>query len=262
MGVEALKYALLGIVQGLTEFLPISSQGHLLLVYRLFGLTENIAFDTVVHLATALAAALYFWRDLVELLTVRRRLLWLVLLATVITGVLGVGFKDFFEALFADFRYVGPFFMVTGGVILLGEFLGSRVKGQGSRREDKMNWRDACLIGLAQGAAIIPSLSRSAMTISAGLACGLERKLAARFAFIIAIPAIAGAGLLQSKAILKAGTTGIGLFPLLLGFLAALVSGWLAIKFLMGVIERVSLRGFAYYCVAIGLVVTVWALYY
>lgn len=125
-----------------------------------------------------------------------------------------------------------------------------------------MNWRDACLIGLAQGAAIIPSLSRSAMTISAGLACGLERKLAARFAFIIAIPAIAGAGLLQSKAILKAGTTGIGLFPLLLGFLAALVSGWLAIKFLMGVIERVSLRGFAYYCVAIGLVVTVWALYY
>jgi undecaprenyl-diphosphatase len=220
------------------------------------GLTENLAFDTVVHLATALAAVIYFWRDLLELLTVRRRLLWLVILATVITGLIGVGFKDFFEALFADFRWVGPFFMVTGVVILIGEWLGSRVKGQGSRKEERMNWKDACLIGLAQGAAIVPSLSRSAMTISAGLALGLERKLAARFAFIIAIPAIAGAGLLQSKAIFKAGTMGIGFWPLLFGFFAALLSGWLAIKFLMTLIERVSLRGFAYYCLVLGLAVT------
>jgi undecaprenyl-diphosphatase len=261
VGIEALKYGFLGIVQGLTEFLPVSSQGHLLIAYRFLGLTENIAFDTVVHLATALAAAIYFWPEILSLLRFTnhdsRKRLGLVLVATVITGVLGVGFKDFFEALFADFRYVGPFFVVTGMVILLGEWLGSSSKGHVARKEEQMNWKDACLIGLAQGAAIIPSLSRSAMTISAGLACGLERRLAARFAFIIAIPAIAGAGLLQSKAIFKAGTAGIGLFPLLLGFLFALIFGWLAIKFLMGLIERVSLRGFAYYCLVLGVLVII-----
>ncbi|MFA5112868.1 MAG: undecaprenyl-diphosphate phosphatase [Candidatus Margulisiibacteriota bacterium] len=259
MGIEALKYGFLGLVQGLTEFLPVSSQGHLLIAYRFFGLTENLAFDTVVHLATALAAAAYFWRDLMAMLRVTsresRKMLGLVLVATVITGVLGIGFKDFFEALFADFRYVGPFFIVTGMVILLGEWLGTRYQGLGTRGEERMNWQDACLIGLAQGAAIIPSLSRSAMTISAGLACGLERRLAARFAFIIAIPAIAGAGLLQSKAIFKAGTIGIGAWPLLLGFLAALISGWLAIKLFMTLIERTSIRVFAYYCIVLGLAV-------
>ena len=247
-----MKFIILGLVQGLTEFLPVSSQGHLLIAYRLLHLTENLAFDTVVHLATALAAALYFYRDIIELFTKRRKLLWLVLLATVITGVLGIGFKDFFESLFADFRYVGPFFIVTGLVILLGEWL-----GKGSRKEEAMNWKDSVLIGLAQAAAIVPSLSRSAMTISAGLACGLDRSLAARFAFILAIPAIGGAGLLQSKAIFKAGTIGIGVWPLLLGFISAFISGWLAIKFLMSIIERMSLRPFAYYCLAIGLLVLV-----
>ncbi|MFA4844767.1 MAG: undecaprenyl-diphosphate phosphatase [Candidatus Margulisiibacteriota bacterium] len=252
-----MEYLLLGIVQGLTEFLPVSSQGHLLIVYRFLHLTENIAFDTVVHLATALAAAIYFYRDIIELFTVRRKLLWLVLLATVVTGVLGLGFKDFFEALFADFRYVGPFFIVTGIVILLGEWIGTRYQVPGTRDEGGMSWKDAALIGLAQGAAIIPSLSRSAMTISAGLACGLERRTAARFAFIIAIPAIAGAGLLQSKAILKAGTLGIGFWPLLIGFLAAFLSGLLAIKFLMELISRTKLNYFAYYCLALGLIVLV-----
>ena len=245
-----MKYLFLGIIQGLTEFLPVSSQGHLLLASRFLQLPENIAFDTVLHLATALAAALYFRREISELFTSRRRLLWLMVVATFFTGVLGVVFKDWFESLFANFFYVGPFFIVTGLVILLGEWL-----GKGNKTEAKMGIKEASVIGIAQGLAIIPSLSRSAMTISAALACGLERSLAARFSFIIAIPAILGAGLIQSKAIFKMGTMGLGLWPLVIGFLAAFLSGLLAIRLFMTLIEKTSIRIFAYYCLVLGLIV-------
>lgn len=242
-----MKYIFLGIVQGLTEFIPISSQGHLLIFERFFNLSVNLAFDTTVHLATALAAIIYFYKDIIELFTVNRKLLGLVLVATFFTGVLGIAFKDFFESMFSAFIYVGPFFIVTGLLILVGEWLG---KGKRGMRE--MNLIDASIIGLAQGVAIIPSLSRSAATISAALACNLERRLAARFSFIISIPAILGAGLLQSKAIVKAGTIGIGFWPLSLGFFAALISGWLAIKLFMQIIEKTNIRIFAYYCFVIG----------
>ncbi|MDD4179234.1 MAG: undecaprenyl-diphosphate phosphatase [Candidatus Margulisbacteria bacterium] len=245
-----MKYLFLGIVQGLTEFLPVSSQGHLMLAYRWLGLAENIAFDTVLHLATALAAALYFRREIIQLFASRRRLLWLMVVATFFTGVLGLVFKDWFESLFSNFFYVGPFFIATGLVILLGEWL-----GKGNKTEAKMGVKEASVIGLAQGLAIIPSLSRSAMTISAALACGLERSLAARFSFIIAIPAILGAGLIQSKAIIKTGTMGIGLAPLAIGFMASFLAGLLAIRFFMAIIEKTSIRIFAYYCLALGLIV-------
>ena len=215
-----MQYILLGLVHGLTEFLPISSQGHLLVFNRLFGWQENIAFDTVLHLGTALAALFYFRTDIWELFISKRKLLWLVIVSTFFTGVIGIAFKDFFESLFSAFQYVGPFFIVTGLVILLGEWI-----GKGKRGEGDMNTKDAAWIGLAQGAAIIPSLSRSGMTISTALACGLDRGLAARFSFIVAIPAILGAGIIQSKAIFKAGTLGIGLWPLVLGFMAAFISG-------------------------------------
>ncbi len=245
-----MEYVLLGLIQGLTEFLPVSSQGHLLLVYRFLHLTENIAFDTVLHLATALAAIVYFRRDIIELLTSNRRLLWLVAVATIFTGLIGLGFKDFFESLFQAFEYVGPFFIVTGLVILAGEW-----RGHGQRGERKANFFDAALIGIAQGISIIPSLSRSATTISASLGLNLERKFAARFSFLISIPAILGAGLIQSKAIVAAGTIGIGAGPLALGFLAAFISGWFAIKIFMDIIQRTSLRVFAYYCFSLGVAV-------
>ncbi|OGC35627.1 hypothetical protein A2311_03495 [candidate division WOR-1 bacterium RIFOXYB2_FULL_48_7] len=248
-----MEYFVLGIVQGLTEFLPVSSQGHLLIFERLFNLQVNIAFDTVVHLGTALAAIVYFWRDIWELLTVKHRLLGLVMVSTAITGVLGVAFKDYFEALFANFFFVGPFFVLTGLLIMAGEKL-----GKGNRGEAKFNFIDAAIIGLAQGAAIVPSLSRSGTTIAAALACNLERDLAARFSFLISIPAILGAGLLQSKAIIKTGTIGLGAWPLILGFTASFISGLLAIRIFMELVRRASLRWFAYYCLALGIVLLLW----
>jgi undecaprenyl-diphosphatase len=248
-----LKYFILGGVQGLTEFLPVSSSGHLVIFQFLFGIPFNIAFDTIVHLATALAAVIYFWHDIVEILNpksspLNRKMLWLLLVATFFTGIIGLTFKDFFESLFSSVRAVGGFLILTGMVILLGEWL-----GKGKRSLEDMNTWDAVIIGLAQGAAIAPGLSRSGTTISASLARNLDRTLAAKFSFLLAIPAILGAGLVQSKAIIRAGMIGIGFWPLLLGFAAAFVSGWLAIKVFMSVIQRTSIRVFAYYCLVAGI---------
>lgn len=247
-----MKYILLGLIQGLTEFLPVSSSGHLVIFQTLLKVPESIAFDTVVHLATALAVIIYFWREIVELFTVNRKMLWLLIVGTFFTGMIGLAFKDYFESLFSSVRAVGGFLILTGVVILLGEWM-----GKGKRKLEDMNIWDAVLVGLAQGCAIAPGLSRSGTTISASLARNLDRGLAARFSFLLAIPAILGAGLLQSKAIIKAGTLGIGVWPLVLGFLAALISGWIAIKLFMAMIQRMSIRVFAYYCFAIGVAVLI-----
>jgi undecaprenyl-diphosphatase len=253
MGIEALKYLSLGIIQGLTEFLPVSSSGHLVIFQSLLKVPANLAFDTIVHLATALALVIYFWSDIIKLLdfrtgTANRKMLWLLVAATFFTGIIGLGFKDFFESLFSSVRAVGGFLVLTGIVILAGEWL-----GRGRRKLEDMNIWDAVLIGLAQGAAIAPGLSRSGTTISASLARDLDRTLAARFSFLLAIPAILGAGLVQSRAIIKAGTVGIGIVPLAIGFLAAFISGMAAIWIFMRLIQRTSLRGFAYYCFAAGI---------
>jgi undecaprenyl-diphosphatase len=244
------KYILLGIIQGLTEFLPVSSSGHLVIFQRLFSVPHSIAFDVVVHLATGLAVMVYFRKDILELFTTKRKMLWLIAVGTVMTGILGLGFKDFFESLFSSVLAVGCFLLLTGLVIVLGEWL-----GKGRRKLEEMNIWDAVLIGLAQGCAIAPGLSRSGTTISASLGRNLDRTLAARFSFLLSIPAILGAGLVQSKAIVAAGTVGIGIWPLVLGFVAAFVSGLIAIKIFMNIIQRTSLRAFAYYCFALGALV-------
>lgn len=256
---EIVKYIFLGIVQGLTEFLPVSSSGHLVILQHFFGLTENIAFDTIVHLATALAVVLYFWRDLWQIIDLRqatsRKMFALLFLATVVTAFIGFGFKDQFEALFSSLLGVGFFLLLTGMVIIIGEKLGS-----GAKNLTMMSWLDALLIGLGQGAAIAPGLSRSGTTIAMALGRGLERDLAARFSFLLSLPAIAGAGLLQSKAILRAGTEGVGFWPLFLGALAAFFSALLAIRLFMELIRHHSLRAFAYYVLLLGFLVIFWVL--
>lgn len=247
-----MKYVLLGIIQGLTEFLPVSSSGHLVIFQSLLGIPHSLAFDTIAHLATALAVLVFFRRDIMELFTAKRKMLWLILLAGIFTAVLGLGFKDYFENLFSSVTAVGFFLLLTGVVIIAGEKL-----GKGQRDLGQMNVWDAVIIGLAQGLAIAPGLSRSGTTISAALGRNLNRDLAARFSFLLALPTILGAGIVQSKEIIKAGTVGIGFGPLLLGFVAAFISGWIAIKIFMEIIRRASLRGFAYYCFVVGILILI-----
>ena len=252
-----MNYIVLGIIQGLTEFLPVSSSGHLVIFQRLFNLPHSIAFDVVVHLATALAVIVYFRQDILEILNPKseiqtRKLLLYLVIGTVFTGIIGLGFKDFFESLFSSTFAVGCFLLLTGVIIILAERVAN-----GTRKSSDMGIWDAVLIGLAQGCAIAPGLSRSGATISASLARGFDRTLAARFSFLLAIPAILGAGLVQAKTIFKAGTIGIGVWPLALGFIAAFISGLIAIRIFMNIIQRTSLRIFAYYCFVIGLLVII-----
>ncbi len=248
----------LGLIQGATEFLPISSSAHLVLTPWLLGWKDpGLAFDAFLHLGTLVAVLAYFWSDLVALavawvrslkerrLTPRAKVAWLIILGTLPAAVMGLGLEGFFEGLFAAPSRVALLLLVTGFILTLGEWLRHR-----EGRMEGLSWLDALLIGLAQGVAIAPGISRSGATISAGLWRGLGREEAARFSFLLAIPAILGAAALEFPSLLG-GTEGAGL-AIMVGFLAAAVSGYLAIRFLLGFLKRRSLYIFALYCWAVG----------
>jgi len=253
---------LLGLLQGVTEFLPVSSSGHLVLVPWLLGWpAPTLAFDTLVHWGTAAAVVGYFWRDWLELLqgaweALRSRslddprarlLLWLVI-GTLPAALAGWALEDFFEGMFGRPAAAAGFLLVTASILTLVE--------SGSRRDRslaQMTWLDALLVGLAQAAAILPGISRSGSTIAAGMARGQERQHAARFSFLLSTPIILGAGLLQVADLLGSGSLSAQLPLLLVGFLAALLAGLACIHFLLRYLQRRSLYPFAIYCAFVGL---------
>lgn len=252
---------ILGIVQGATEFLPISSSGHLVLVPWLLGWEDpGLAFDAFLHLGTLVAVLAYFRHDLWRLAlawisSVRERslsdpqarLAWLIILGTLPAVVMGFTLEGLFERLFAAPLWVSIFLLVTGLLLFLGE----RVRKSESRMES-LTWLDALLIGLAQGVALAPGVSRSGATISAGLWRGLGREEAARFSFLLATPAILGANLLQLWELARLSGVGEVASTFLLGFLAAAVSGYLAIRFFLAFLKRRSLYPFSLYCWLLG----------
>jgi len=246
------------VVQGVTEFLPISSSGHLVFFQSLFGFRKSdVLFDVILHLGTLLAVVVYFRSDIVTIIkgvTARlkgkernlegeRLLLWIGV-STVPTGLMGILLQDWFESLFLKPRTVGVMLLVTGGVLWL-----TRVAKQEGKSIFGMSWVDALLIGIAQGVAIIPGISRSGATLSAGLFRGLDRELSGRFAFLLSIPAILGAALLEIR---KLGIS--TLMPAyLLGAAAAFFVGLLALKFLMKIIKIGKISHFCYYCWGVGM---------
>jgi undecaprenyl-diphosphatase len=260
---DSLQTVVLGIVQGLTEFLPVSSSGHLVLVPWALGWGEpGLLFDTLVHWGTLLAVVVYFWTDIWGMVkawvdslkrrkidTPQARMAWLLIAATIPAAVIGYAFSDFFESLFSAPAAVGAFLIVTGTILAISEFFYPRITKRTSLRLP-----DALFIGLAQAAAICPGLSRSGMTISAGIFRGLTREAAARFSFLLSVPIILGAGAAQIlNAVGEPGTTAI--LPLALGFTAAVISGYLAIHFLLGFVRRRKLWPFAIYCWVVGIAV-------
>jgi undecaprenyl-diphosphatase len=241
-----------------TEFLPISSSGHLVFFQSLLGLKESyLFFDVMLHLGTLLAVVVFFCKDIarivqgsVSMLKREKRdqqggkLLLLIVLATVPTGLMGIVFRDWFESFFSEPKLVGVMLLVTGWVLWMTRF----VRGQ-NKTVEKMTWRDALLIGVAQGVAIIPGISRSGATISTGFFCGLDRGLAGRFSFLLSIPAILGAAVLEFPKIETLGTIWITL----LGATVAFWVGLLSLKLLMGIIRAGRLFNFSYYCWGVGL---------
>ncbi|OGP93625.1 MAG: hypothetical protein A2157_03770 [Deltaproteobacteria bacterium RBG_16_47_11] len=243
-------------VQGITEFLPISSSGHLVFFQSLFGLKEpQIFFDVMLHLGTLTAVVVYFRHDIWEIIRgigyslkekeihqSSRIFLW-ILLASLPTGLMGILLKGWFESLFSKPTIVGGMIFTTGLFLWLTRLI--KKKG---RTIEKMTWMDSFLIGIAQGVAIIPGISRSGATISAGLFCGLERELSGKFSFLLSIPAILGATVLEFRKIESHGEVGVSL----LGMGVAFGVGLLALRFLMKIIKIGKISKFAYYCWAVG----------
>ncbi len=242
---------ILGVVQGLTEFLPISSSGHLVLGQHLLKASgPGLAFDVVLHLGTLVSVLIYFRRDLLELLQAFtgdgdgpwRRVGLLILLGTVPTALIGVLFKEPLEAMFSSVRVVAVMLCVTGLVLFLAE----RV-GRTHRPLFDIQRVDALLIGLVQGISIIPGLSRSGSTIATGLLLGIEADAAARFSFLLSIPAILGAVVLQSGDIVGQTMDGSAV-AFVAGFLTSAVSGWWAIGILLKFLKWKRLTIFSIYC--------------
>jgi undecaprenyl-diphosphatase len=265
---ELFRAIIMGIVQGLTEFIPVSSSAHLALVPWLLGWPPaGFLFDLMLHWGTLLAVFVVFWRDFVNLIgawfgSIGRRSLadpnarvaWFIILGSIPAVVLGFLFKDFVEGLFLNPPAIGFFLLITAAILALAEVLTTNLRNP--RMLDRMNWVDAVAIGFAQALALAPGISRSGSTIATGLARGLRREEAARFSFLLGTPVIFGAGLLQLVDVLQSDPTEVTnqLLPLAAGFVAAAVAGVLAIRFLLRYLRNHTLYIFSAYCLVLGLV--------
>ncbi len=259
-----LQAFILGLVQGLTEFLPVSSSGHLVLLPWWLGWENaNLAFDTLLHWGTLLAVVIFFWRDWWEMLMALVRklkgqpaqgkdhLLLAILIGTIPAALLGFLLQDFFESLFGQPLTVALFMIVTGLLLVFAERW-TKTHRQG-RPMEKLSYGDALLVGVGQALAIAPGISRSGSTIAAGLVRGLDRPTAARFSFLLGTPIIFGAGLLKLKDLVEMGVSGTGVTPLAVGFLTAFISGFLAIRYLLRYLQNHTLYVFAWYVWAVAL---------
>jgi undecaprenyl-diphosphatase len=248
---ELFHAAILGIVQGLTEFLPVSSSGHLVILPWLFGWQDpGLAFDVALHLGTLLALVIYFWKDWLDLITNwRQPLLWLVLIGCVPAAIFGYKFDKYFETVFRSPALVAIFMIIMGFFLFLAEKTGKKIRELGT-----INLGDSLFIGFAQVLALMPGVSRSGITITAGIFKGLTRETAARFSFLLATPIVAGAALLKLRHVFS-GMPHEEYGPFALGVLCSAIVGFLAIKYLLQYLQRHTLYVFVWYRFIFGTIV-------
>jgi len=261
---------ILGFVQGLTEFLPVSSSGHLVIIPFLFGwrlpANEAFIFDVLVQVATLAGVFAYFWKDLQSIgsawfqgilhqkpfASQNARLGWYLILATIPAGVIGLALEDHIANAFNSALAAAIFLFGTAGLLLIAELLGKR-----ERDLTSMNWLDALLIGFSQVLAIFPGISRSGATITGGMSRGLDRSQAARFSFLLSAPIMLAAGALATFKLLQTPNLGQLLPTFLPGFFVAGVSGYLSISWLLKYLIQHRLYIFALYCAALASVTIV-----
>lgn len=245
-----LEAVILGIVQGITEWLPISSSGHLVLLQELLGISVPVSFDVLLHIGTLLVLFVVFWNDLLDLakkILFKRdkdaiRMALLIVTASIPTAVMGFFFKDYFESTFGRADYLAIGFFVSAIWIILSIYP--------KKKEKNVGFLSAFLIGIAQGISIFPSISRSGATIATALILGIKREEAGKFSFLIAIPAIAGAALLS----VKDYSLITDIPAAAAGTITAAIFGFLSLKLLLNMIKKDQFRIFAVYCFAIGVV--------
>lgn len=243
---------ILGIIQGLTEFLPISSSGHLVLGQELLGVSvPGNAFEVVVHLGTLCSVLIVFWSDVLQLLKTLKdyktqKYILALAIGTLPAIVIGLLFKDIIGEAFENIKVVATTLLITGGILLSTKFI--------IKKKNDATIGKGLLVGIAQAMAIIPGISRSGITISAGMFLGISPEKAAKFSFLLAIPAIAGAGLLTGLDVFETGTISLSVGVLATGFISSLIVGWLSLKWLIGLIKTGKFHWFGVYCILIGLV--------
>jgi undecaprenyl-diphosphatase len=258
-----LQAFILGLVQGATEYIPVSSSAHLLLVPWFLGWPDpSFEFEVLVQWGTLVGVFVFFWEDIwavsraviaglaqgKPLATVEAKLGWLVVVATIPAVVLGLLFKDFFEAAFASPALAGALLILTALLLFGAEGLGSR-----QRELSDFTWLDAVIVGFWQAAAIFPGISRSGATIGGAVLRGFERPAAARFSFLMSIPALLGAGVVALTDLVETGHLAAELPAISVGFITAAVSGYVCIRWLLNYLKSHSLYIFALYCLLVSL---------
>ena len=261
---------ILGIVQGLTEFLPVSSSAHLVLVPFLAGWEfpqqEAFVFNVLVQLGTLAAVIIYFWKDIIKIALdfiagilkgqpfsePKARLGWLIILATIPAGLVGLLLKKWVEKAFESPFITGALLIVTAVLLLIAEYVGKR-----ARNLDEMTWKDALWVGCFQAISIFPGVSRSGATISGALVRNFERTEAARFSFLMSIPIMLAAGALEIKDLFDMPSLVVidALPAIIAGFIAAAVVGYFSIHWLLGFLKKSSLTWFSLYCFLVGTII-------
>jgi undecaprenyl-diphosphatase len=266
---ELLQAIVLGIVQGLTEFLPVSSSGHLLLGQYFLGLDQDrfgLSFDVALHMGTLVAVVSFFWRDLLRMTFAffrsfghrdlandpDQRMAYLIIASTVPAALIGFLFEGFFEETVRSPWVVVFNFVLIGILFIVGEVVGTR-----TRRASKLRFGEAVGIGFAQAAALVPGVSRSGATITLGLFLGLRREEAARFSFLMSVPIIAGAGSLKLEEVISGGMDTAQALLFVVGFVTSAAVGYVTIRFLLNYLTNHSLRAFAFYRFGVAAVVAV-----
>ena len=269
--------AILGLVQGLSEFLPISSSGHLALLQQFFCIESDkvLLFTVLLHIGTLLSVFIMYWKDIVMLfkelfllfkdvftgkgLRINerpyRKLGVMIIVATIPTAIIGLLFNDFFEGLYSTILPIGIGFLFTGLIMFVSERI-----GKNANDIEKMNYRNAIFIGIMQGIAICPGVSRSGSTMTGGLFAGLKREFAVRFAFLISIPSILGSAILEAPDAIETLQDGTPVGPIILGMAVACISGVLAIKAMIKVVVGQKLKYFSLYVWALGAAVILYSL--
>ena len=263
-GPEMVQALILGIIQGFTEFLPVSSTAHLILFPWIFGWEDpGLAFDVFLHLGSLTGIIAFFWRDFYNMAAgmiksnkgsidtnTEGKIGWYIIIGTIPAGIAGLLFQDKIESLLRDPSLIAVTLILFGLLLWWAE-----EKGRKRRKLHNMNISDALIIGCAQAVALIPGVSRSGITITAGLFRNLERETAARFTFLLSTPIILAGGLLSFTDVYNTGLPEGMLLPVITGFIASAVSGFLAIKFLMSFLSKQKVNIFVYYRIVLGLVI-------
>ena len=271
-----MKAIILGLVQGLAEFLPISSSGHLALLQHFFGISGDdvLVFTVLLHMGTLLSVFIVYWKDIVELVLelgycIRdisrgkgprfysnpvRKLGLMIVMATIPTAVIGLLFNDTFEEFYSNILIIGVSLIITGTILWIADRFGSNDK-----HIREMRVSNALVVGVMQGIAITPGISRSGSTLFGGLITGLEKDFAVKFAFLISIPSIFGSFVLEVPAALKAGTDGLAIGPVIAGVVVAAISGLVAIKVMIKVVSSKKLIFFSLYTWILGAAVAIYA---